>query len=93
MVSAGEGSAVEFSYTDSGPGLDPSITTERRIFNFGETTKTGLNGSPGGTGIGMWILDSIVGEYGGQARAFRPGNGWGFRIDITLPTTPGRADG
>lgn len=93
VVSGGENGAIDIHYTDTGPGLDPTIPAERRIFNFGETTKTGLNGSPGGTGIGMWILDSIVGEYGGQARAFRPGDGWGFRIDITLPTTPGRTDG
>jgi sensor histidine kinase regulating citrate/malate metabolism len=81
-------SSMLISYTDSGPGIAPEIKDVRKILNFGETTKRGKNGDMDGTGIGMWILDSVVNEFGGTVQLFRPNSSWGFRIDIVLPTSP-----
>ena len=84
-IGVGRGSAgqVLIDYRDSGPGIDPNYRNISQIFNFGETTKTGIDGN--GTGIGMWILDSVIKEYGGQVEAFRPSPDWGFKAEIQLP--------
>ena len=87
-VSEKSKSSMLISYTDSGPGIAPEIKDIRKLLNFGETTKRGKNGDMDGTGIGMWILDSVVNEFGGTVQLFRPSPSWGFKIDIVLPTSP-----
>lgn len=82
-VTADQQSRILIDYRDSGPGIDPHYRDIKKIFAFGETTKTGIDGN--GTGIGMWILDSVVSEYGGTAQVFRPSADWGFKAEITLP--------
>lgn len=82
-VHRGTNDEIIIDYRDSGPGIDPNYRTVSQIFNFGETTKTGIDGN--GTGIGMWILDSVVNEYGGRVEAFRPSADWGFKAEIQLP--------
>jgi signal transduction histidine kinase len=86
-VSRASKGSVLISYTDSGPGIDPRVKDVRRLLDFGQTTKSGLNGESEGTGIGLWILDAIVGEYRGSVELFRPSAGWGFKIEIVLPMT------
>ena len=75
--------ALQFSYSDNGPGLDPSIRDPNQIFKFGVTTKQGP-GKDSGTGLGMWILSAVVQGYGGSCRILRPRETPGFRIQITL---------
>lgn len=82
-ITRGANDEILIDYRDSGPGIDPNYRTVSQIFNFGETTKTGIDGN--GTGIGMWILDSVVKEYGGLVEAFRPAADWGFKAEIQLP--------
>lgn len=82
-VDRGANDEIMIDYRDSGPGIDPNYRMVSQIFNFGETTKTGIDGN--GTGIGMWILDSVVKEYGGRVEAFRPSADWGFKTEIRLP--------
>lgn len=82
-ITRGANDEILIDYRDSGPGIDPNYRTVSQIFNFGETTKTGIDGN--GTGIGMWILDSVVKEYGGRVEAFRPSADWGFKAEIQLP--------
>lgn len=82
-IDRGMNDEIMIDYRDSGPGIDPNYRTVSQIFNFGETTKTGIDGN--GTGIGMWILDSVVKEYGGRVEAFRPSADWGFKALIELP--------
>lgn len=88
-VSSIEPNTILIHYTDSGPGLADTIRSERDIFTFGETTKVNKDGLKIGTGIGMWILDSVVNEYRGTVKAFRPSDQWGFRIDIQMPSLGG----
>ncbi|QKD02539.1 sensor histidine kinase [Mesorhizobium loti] len=83
QINRGSSNAILIDYRDSGPGIDPNYRNVSQIFNFGETTKTGIDGN--GTGIGMWILDSVVKEYGGRVEAFRPSADWGFKAEIQLP--------
>ncbi|MEI1248249.1 ATP-binding protein [Rhizobium aouanii] len=73
-------------YSDNGPGLDPSITRPNDIFEFGNTTKKSASGKTVGTGLGMWILESIVRKFGGIADV-KSSTGNGFKIEIRLPAS------
>ena len=76
---------VHIKYGDNGPGLHPAIRNPNDIFNFGVTTKVGPNGEPTGTGLGLWILSSVVHSYGGSCKAYRRGSKNGFRLELELP--------
>lgn len=76
---------VFVQYQDNGPGLDKSISKPNSIFDYSVTTKTDQDGNLNGTGLGMWILDTIVRDYGGTARVHKPSEDAGFRVDIRLP--------
>ncbi len=72
-------------YTDTGPGLTRKIKDPRQIFSFSVTSKWNADETEAGTGLGMWILDTIVREYNGYARAFHTQPGEGFRLELSLP--------
>ena len=85
-VSKSNDNEVKIEYRDNGPGLHPDIKDPKEIFNFAVTTKTDREGKVIGTGLGLWILDAVVGNYGGSAKAYIPDSNYGFRMDILLPT-------
>lgn len=74
---------LQIDYSDSGPGLDPLIRDPNEIFQFGVTTKYGAR-KDSGTGLGMWILSTVVHRYGGSHWVLKPGNKVGFLIRMTL---------
>jgi two-component system, NtrC family, sensor kinase len=77
-------SAVRVSVADSGPGIDPAVM-ERVADPFFTTKEVGE-----GTGLGLWITDSIVRAHGGTlAWSNRPGAGAEFVV--TLPVRPAAA--
>ena len=78
------GGALQIDYSDSGPGLDPSIRDPSQIFRFAVTTKQ-VPAKDSGTGLGMWILSAVVHGYGGSCRVLRPRGKPGFRLRIRLP--------
>ena len=78
-------STVKIVYKDNGPGVDPSIKPIRKIFDYNVTTKKDEKNKLVGTGLGMWILDTVVREYGGSAKAFGPSKDYGFKMEIYLP--------
>jgi signal transduction histidine kinase len=64
---------------DDGPGIPPDV--QERIFDPYFTTK------PGGTGMGLAIVERIVRAHGGEISVHsRPGRGTTFRI--RLPASP-----
>ncbi|WP_140986410.1 sensor histidine kinase [Asticcacaulis tiandongensis] len=75
---------LQIDYTDNGPGLDLTIGKPNDIFEFAVTTKKDSSGNAIGTGLGMWILESIVRSNGGSADVRNP-LGHGFGIEIRLP--------
>ena len=75
--------ALQIDYSDSGPGLDPSIRDPNQIFRFAVTTKQGP-AKDSGTGLGMWILSAVVHGYGGSCRVLRPRGKPGFHLRMTL---------
>jgi len=72
------GTWVELSVTDTGHGIDESML--QKIFEMHVTTR-----DPGqGTGIGLWLIHTLVHEYGGHIRlTSKPGEG--ARFGILLP--------
>ncbi|NHM07615.1 sensor histidine kinase [Flavobacterium sp. CYK-4] len=75
---------INVVYEDSGPGLDPRITDPNKIYQpFYSTKRDDHTGEQNGTGLGMWIMKSVVDEYKGTIRLtkIRPG----FQIKINLP--------
>ena len=76
---------VEFTYRDSGPGIHPAIRDPSYIFRFSTSTKRDPDGEPTGTGLGMWILATVVQGYGGRYKVFRNNGQKGFHLELTLP--------
>jgi len=73
--------AVRIAVADSGPGIDPAMMA-RVVDPFFTTKEVGE-----GTGLGLWITDSIVRAHGGTlAWSNRPGAGAEFVV--TLPVRP-----
>ncbi len=75
---------INVVYEDSGPGLETDITDPNKIFQpFFSTKRDEHTGEQTGTGLGMWIMRSVVDEYNGSIRLnkLRPG----FQISINLP--------
>ena len=75
---------INVVYEDSGPGLDNDITDSYKIFQpFFSTKRDDHTGEQTGTGLGMWIMKSVIDEYNGSIRLskVRPG----FQVKINLP--------
>jgi len=81
VAPTGDRTAVRIAVADSGPGIDPGVMA-RVADPFFTTKEVGE-----GTGLGLWITDSIVRAHGGTlAWSNRPGSGAEFVV--TLPVRP-----
>jgi C4-dicarboxylate-specific signal transduction histidine kinase len=79
----GEGGVIEFSVTDTGPGLDDEVG--RRLYEAFFSTK------PDGLGIGLGLCRTIVESHRGRMRAENLYNGaqvTGCRFAFTIPVEP-----
>lgn len=73
---------IIIDYTDNGEGLSEDIIEHKNIFKALYTTKRNEHtGEEIGTGLGMWLLDTIVKEYDGNMKLIYPEHG-GFGIRI-----------
>jgi len=71
-----------FTYSDNGPGLSKHIS-DVEVFTPHETTKKDpVTGEQKGTGLGMWIVKTIIEEYSGESSLIR--NDEGFKLEFTL---------
>lgn len=68
---------VEFSVADNGPGISESVA--RELFRPFYSTK------PEGTGLGLSVCRSIIGEYGGTLRFTNANPGARFIVGLPLP--------
>ncbi len=74
---------VTVVYRDSGPGLSKDILTPHTIFEPFFTTKRNRKGEVIGTGLGMWIVKSIMDEYDGTFEFLQIRGG--YEIKLILP--------
>jgi signal transduction histidine kinase len=80
---------IELSYRDTGSGLSKDITDTSKIFDLYFSTKRDPNtGHTVGTGIGMYLVKSIVEDYGGTIK-IKDAN-LGFALNILLPAVQER---
>lgn len=85
---------VKIEYWDSGPGLAASLGSANEIFEFSVSSKPEDDaGMPTGTGIGMWLLQTIVHDYGGSVELRSAVGEPGFSLAMTLPLYKGREEG
>lgn len=72
-------------YYDNGPGLSKDITNHGKIFEPMFTTNVNKHtGDEEGTGLGMWLVKSIVNDNDGSVNLLYPSSG-GFGIRISFP--------
>ncbi len=75
---------LRLSVSDTGVGMDEE--TQRRVYDPFFTTK----GTGRGTGLGLFIVHTVVSNHGGQVRLYsEPGRG--TRISVYLPFAHGEA--
>lgn len=75
---------IIIDYSDNGPGLSKDIDKPEKIFEPLFTTKRNPHsGEEEGTGLGMWLVKSIVEENDGNTKLLYPEQG--FSIRITFP--------
>jgi signal transduction histidine kinase len=76
---------IVIDYYDNGPGLSPDIEKPEEIFDAMYTTKRNEHtGEEIGTGLGMWLIKSIVEENDGTAKLLYPTVGFGLRISFPI---------
>lgn len=72
---------IVIDYYDNGPGLSKDIDNPEKIFQPLYTTKRNkYTGDEEGTGLGMWLVQSIVKDYDGNTKLLFPKQGFGLRI-------------
>lgn len=72
---------IVINYYDNGPGLSKDIDTPMEIFEPLFTTRRNPHtGEEEGTGLGMWLVKSIVEENDGTVKLLYPEEGFGLRI-------------
>ena len=73
---------IIIDYFDNGEGLSKDIKEHQQIFQALYTTKRNEHtGEEIGTGLGMWLIDTIVREYNGKITLLYPkDSGFGIRI-------------
>jgi signal transduction histidine kinase len=76
---------IVIDYYDNGPGLSPDIVKPESIFEPLYTTKrNAFTGEEEGTGLGMWLVKSIIEENDGAAKLLFPQVGFGLRMTFPL---------
>ncbi len=76
---------IVIDYYDNGPGLSKDITEPEKIFEPLFTTKRNKQtGEEEGTGLGMWLVKSIVEENDGKASLLYPEVGFGLKITFPI---------
>jgi signal transduction histidine kinase len=79
-----EGNSVRLSVQDKGRGLDHKEL--KKIFDmFYRVSQVGENVR--GTGLGLYIVETIIRGYGGTVAVESPGLGQGCTFTISLPAT------
>lgn len=73
---------ITIEYRDTGPGISKVFKRPEDIFIYGESTKNNSD-EDGGTGIGMWILKTIIDDYNGKV-VIKNAETEGFHLRIDL---------
>ncbi|WP_028524681.1 ATP-binding protein [Runella limosa] len=81
-----KGNDVEILFSDNGKGLDEKYKDNpEQIFNLNESSKTDNKGNKVGTGLGLYIVKSIIEEYNNSSISIIKINN-GLTLKITFKT-------
>ncbi|SMB51083.1 Sensory histidine kinase AtoS [Serratia proteamaculans] len=76
---------IIINYSDNGPGISKDIDNPEKIFEPLFTTKRNPHsGEEEGTGLGMWLVKSIVEENDGHTKLLYPESGFSIRISFPV---------
>lgn len=85
-ISAEDDGWIDIRYADNGPGIPNEFNIAEDIFQFGASSKKeAVSGDAAGTGLGMWLLKTVVEEYRGSVALQSAMGEPGFSIGIRLP--------
>nr|WP_254908104.1 ATP-binding protein [Sphingobium sp. GW456-12-10-14-TSB1] len=85
-ISAEDDGWIDIRYVDNGPGIPNEFNIAEDIFQFGASSKReAVSGDAAGTGLGMWLLKTVVEEYRGSVALQSVMGEPGFSIGIRLP--------
>lgn len=73
---------ISIEYRDTGPGLSKDIDDPEKIFLPLFTTRLSSSGDEIGTGLGMWIVKSVIEENSGTVKLLYPDNGFALRMSF-----------
>lgn len=74
---------ILINYIDNGPGLSQDIENPAKIFEALFTTKIDYHtGEEIGTGLGMWLVKTIVKDNDGRVQLLNLDSGFGLRISF-----------
>lgn len=80
---------AELRITDQGMGVE-AIDLAHLFDRFYRSETLGAHPKRKGTGIGLFVVRSIVEAHGGRVKAFSDGPGCGTTISIRLPASSGK---
>jgi signal transduction histidine kinase/CheY-like chemotaxis protein len=91
MYARQEGGAVQVGIRDNGAGIPPAMLDS--IFNLFTQVPGSLDRAPGGLGIGLTLVRTLVSLHGGEveARSAGPGEGSEFIVSLPLVEAPAAA--
>jgi signal transduction histidine kinase len=71
---------IEISLIDNGPGIPPEL--QPHVFD------PGVSGKDGGLGIGLWLVETFVHQFGGQIECTSTmGKGTAFNVSLQPAVT------
>ena len=76
---------IIIDYLDNGPGLSADIDKPEKIFEpLFTTRRNAFSGEEEGTGLGMWLVKSIIEENDGNIKLLYPEIGFGVRLSFPI---------
>lgn len=75
---------IEIIFSDNGKGLDKAFENKEDIFLPFTTSKRDRKGNEIGTGLGMYLVKSVIDDNNGNIEVLEPQNGFAVKITFSL---------
>ncbi len=75
---------IEIIFSDNGKGLDKSFENKEDIFLPFTTSKRDRKGNEIGTGLGMYLVKSVIDDNNGNIEVLEPQSGFAVKITFSL---------